>query len=65
MVKALNDPLLASEPIGRVGNNIQVNNIFPGWIDTDLTRKVYKQMGLYDRAAERTPRGVGCPEDLA
>src|SRR5437868_6891671 len=48
-------------------DNIQVNCILPGWIDTDLTigaRKVRPQ--LHDAVLERTPaKRWGRPEDLA
>jgi 2-deoxy-D-gluconate 3-dehydrogenase len=48
-------------------DNIQVNAVLPGWIDTDLTRKAREQVpGLHDRAVARTPAGRwGTPEDLA
>ena len=37
-------------------DNIQVNAILPGWIDTDLTRKARQQVdGLHDRVLARTP----------
>ena len=47
--------------------NIQVNAILPGWIDTDLTRKAREQVGgLHDRVLARTPAGRwGGPDDLA
>ncbi|MGJ4996472.1 SDR family NAD(P)-dependent oxidoreductase [Bradyrhizobium sp. HKCCYLS3077] len=39
-------------------DNIQVNAILPGWIDTDLTRAARKQIdGLHDRVLGRTPAG--------
>ncbi|UFZ05530.1 glucose 1-dehydrogenase [Bradyrhizobium ontarionense] len=39
-------------------DNIQVNAILPGWIDTDLTRAARKQIdGLHDRVLARTPAG--------
>jgi 2-dehydro-3-deoxy-D-gluconate 5-dehydrogenase len=48
-------------------DNIQVNVVLPGWIDTELTRDARRQMeGLYDRVLRRTPAGRwGKPEDLA
>ena len=48
-------------------DNIQVNAVLPGWIDTDLTRTARRQVeGLHDRVAARTPAGRwGVPEDLA
>jgi 2-deoxy-D-gluconate 3-dehydrogenase len=37
-------------------DNIQVNAILPGWIDTDLTRRAREQVdGLHDRVLARTP----------
>ncbi|CCD98890.1 glucose 1-dehydrogenase [Bradyrhizobium sp. STM 3809] len=37
-------------------DNIQVNAILPGWIDTDLTRAARQQIdGLHDRVLGRTP----------
>jgi 2-deoxy-D-gluconate 3-dehydrogenase len=48
-------------------DNIQVNCILPGWIDTNLTRGARKALpGLQDRVVDRTPaRRWGNPEDLA
>ena len=38
------------------GDNIQVNAVLPGWIDTDLTRGARQQIpGLHDRVLARTP----------
>ncbi|MBR1122589.1 glucose 1-dehydrogenase [Bradyrhizobium lablabi] len=38
------------------GDNIQVNAILPGWIDTDLTKRAREQIdGLHDRVLARTP----------
>lgn len=47
-------------------DNIQVNCILPGWIDTDLTRAARKQVeGLHDRIVARTPAGRwGDPADF-
>jgi 2-deoxy-D-gluconate 3-dehydrogenase len=37
-------------------DNIQVNAILPGWIDTDLTRRARQEIdGLHDRVLARTP----------
>ena len=49
------------------GDNIQVNAILPGWIDTELTRTARAQVeGLHDRVLARTPAGRwGVPDDLA
>jgi 2-dehydro-3-deoxy-D-gluconate 5-dehydrogenase len=49
------------------GDNIQVNAVLPGWIDTDLTRTARQQVkGLHERVLARTPAGRwGVPTDLA
>ena len=48
-------------------DNIQVNSILPGWIDTDLTRGARQQIpGLNERILQGTPAGRwGEPADLA
>jgi 2-deoxy-D-gluconate 3-dehydrogenase len=48
-------------------DNIQVNAVLPGWIDTDLTRAARRQVaGLHERVLARTPAGRwGVPADLA
>jgi 2-deoxy-D-gluconate 3-dehydrogenase len=48
-------------------DNIQVNAILPGWIDTELTRTARAQVeGLHERVLARTPAGRwGEPADLA
>ena len=48
-------------------DNIQVNTILPGWIDTDLTRSAREQVpGLNERVLARTPVGRwGAPADFA
>jgi 2-deoxy-D-gluconate 3-dehydrogenase len=48
-------------------DNIQVNAVLPGWIDTDLTRKAPEQIaGLHERVLARTPAGRwGSPDDHA
>lgn len=47
-------------------DNIQVNCVLPGWIDTDLTRQARKQVeGLHERIEARTPAGRwGDPKDF-
>ena len=48
-------------------DNIQVNAVLPGWIDTDLTRQARKDVsGLHERVVARTPAGRwGVPGDFA
>jgi 2-deoxy-D-gluconate 3-dehydrogenase len=48
-------------------DNIQVNAVLPGWIDTELTRGARAQVeGLHERVLARTPAGRwGDPGDFA
>jgi 2-dehydro-3-deoxy-D-gluconate 5-dehydrogenase len=48
-------------------DNIQVNCILPGWVDTDLTVRARKEVeGLHEKVLARTPAGRwGKPEDFA
>ena len=48
-------------------DNIQVNTILPGWVDTDLTRKAREQVqGLHEKVLARTPaQRWGKPDDFA
>ena len=48
-------------------DNVQVNAVLPGWIDTTLTREARQQVdGLHDRVEARTPAGRwGIPSDLS
>jgi 2-deoxy-D-gluconate 3-dehydrogenase len=48
-------------------DNIQVNSVLPGWIDTDLTRTARQQIeGLHERVLARTPAARwGNPADFA
>jgi 2-deoxy-D-gluconate 3-dehydrogenase len=49
------------------GDNIQVNAVLPGWIETDLSRQARQDVaGLGDHVIARTPAGRwGRSEDLA
>jgi 2-dehydro-3-deoxy-D-gluconate 5-dehydrogenase len=48
-------------------DNIQVNAVLPGWIDTELTKGAREQVsGLHEKVLARTPGGRwGVPEDMA
>jgi 2-deoxy-D-gluconate 3-dehydrogenase len=48
-------------------DNIQVNAVLPGWIDTDLTRRAREDVvGLHDKVLARTPAARwGAPADFA
>jgi 2-deoxy-D-gluconate 3-dehydrogenase len=48
-------------------DNIQVNCILPGWIDTELTKRARREVeGLNERVLARTPAGRwGSPDDFA
>ncbi len=48
-------------------DNIQLNAVLPGWIDTDLTRAARKEVqGLHERVLARTPaQRWGSPDDFA
>jgi 2-deoxy-D-gluconate 3-dehydrogenase len=48
-------------------DNIQVNAVLPGWIDTALTRRARDELqGLNERVLSRTPAGRwGEPADLS
>jgi len=47
--------------------NIQVNAVLPGWIDTELTKGAREQVsGLNEKVLARTPAGRwGAPQDMA
>jgi 2-deoxy-D-gluconate 3-dehydrogenase len=47
-------------------DNIQVNAVLPGWIDTELTRAARREVGgLHERVLARTPAGRwGMPDDM-
>ena len=48
-------------------DNIQVNAVLPGWIDTELTSNARREVqGLHERVLARTPAGRwGTPQDMA
>jgi 2-deoxy-D-gluconate 3-dehydrogenase len=48
-------------------DNIQVNAVLPGWIDTDLTKRAREEVsGLNSMVLMRTPaRRWGVPDDLS
>ena len=48
-------------------DNIQVNSILPGWVNTELTIQARKDLpGLHERVLSRTPAGRWAePDDLA
>jgi 2-deoxy-D-gluconate 3-dehydrogenase len=50
--------LTKSLAVGWAPDNIQVNAVLPGWIDTDLTRQARAQLqGLNERVLARSPSG--------
>ena len=59
--------LTKSLAIAWAKDNIQVNAVLPGWIDTELTQGARRHVPeLHDRVLARTPAGRwGVPEDLA
>ena len=59
--------LTKSLAIAWAKDNIQVNAVLPGWIDTELTQGARRHVAeLHDRVLARTPAGRwGVPEDLA
>jgi 2-deoxy-D-gluconate 3-dehydrogenase len=59
--------LTKSLAVAWASDNIQVNAVLPGWIDTDLTRQARQQIpGLNERVLARTPSGRwGSIDDLS
>jgi len=59
--------LTKSLAAGLAADNIQVNAVLPGWVDTDLTRAARQQIsGLHERVLARTPAGRwGDSDDFA
>jgi 2-deoxy-D-gluconate 3-dehydrogenase len=59
--------LTKSTAVAWARDNIQVNAVLPGWIDTDLTRNARREVsGLHDNVLRRTPAGRwGDIEDMA
>jgi len=59
--------LARSMAVAWAKDNIQVNAILPGWIDTELTRKAREQVqGLHEKVLARTPaQRWGNPGDFA
>jgi 2-deoxy-D-gluconate 3-dehydrogenase len=50
--------LTKSLATGWARDNIQVNAVLPGWVDTDLTRQARKEVqGLHERVLAGTPAG--------
>jgi 2-dehydro-3-deoxy-D-gluconate 5-dehydrogenase len=58
--------LTKSLAIAWAKDNIQVNAVLPGWIDTELTQKARVEVdGLHDRVLGRTPAARwGTPDDF-
>lgn len=58
--------LTKSLAVAWASDNIQVNAVLPGWVDTDLTRKARVDVqGLHERVLSRSPTGRwGVPADF-
>jgi 2-dehydro-3-deoxy-D-gluconate 5-dehydrogenase len=58
--------LTKSLAVAWASDNIQVNAVLPGWIDTELTQSTRKEVpGLNDRILSRSPSGRwGTPHDF-
>ncbi len=59
--------LTKSLAVAWASDNVQVNAVLPGWIDTDLTRQAREQIpGLNERVLARSPSGRwGSIDDLS
>jgi 2-deoxy-D-gluconate 3-dehydrogenase len=59
--------LTKSLAVAWAGDNIQVNAVLPGWIDTELTRQARQEIPwLHDAVLRRTPAGRwGVLDDMA
>ncbi len=59
--------LTKSLAVAWAADNIQVNAVLPGWIDTELTKGARQQVtGLHEKVLARTPAGRwGLPGDMA
>jgi 2-dehydro-3-deoxy-D-gluconate 5-dehydrogenase len=59
--------LTKSLAVAWTADNIQVNAVLPGWIDTELTKGAREQVaGLHEKVLARTPAGRwGVPDDMA
>lgn len=59
--------LTKSLAVAWAADNIQVNAVLPGWIDTELTEMAREQVtGLHEKVVARTPAGRwGTPDDMA
>jgi 2-dehydro-3-deoxy-D-gluconate 5-dehydrogenase len=59
--------LTRSMAVAWARDNIQVNAVLPGWIDTELTRNARREVaGLHDSVLRRTPAGRwGAIDDMA
>ena len=59
--------LTKSLAVAWASDNIQVNAVLPGWIDTDLTKGAREEVsGLHEKVLARTPVARwGTPDDMA